>query len=92
MIHPEDFCQRCGARNPVWTVDSDRFNTAVNRSEIVCPSCFIFAHEKATGMATVWQLTPYAPFRWISPEGEPTPFISVVTDRNDADDSRPLGA
>jgi hypothetical protein len=80
MTHPEDYCQRCGSRNPVWTVDSDRFNTAVNRSEIVCPSCFIAAHETATGMKTVWQLTPYTAFKWVDNDGRPTPFIAVEGD------------
>jgi hypothetical protein len=31
VSHPEDFCQRCGARNPVWNVDSDRYNTGDGR-------------------------------------------------------------
>jgi hypothetical protein len=78
--HPEDFCERCGARNPVWNVDSDRFDMAVNSSEIVCPSCFIFAHEAATGMTCCWQLTPMTPFRWIDDEGRPTPFCRGVAD------------
>lgn len=73
--HPEAFCERCGSRNPVWTVPSDRFNTAVNRGEVVCPSCFIFAHEDATGMHTVWELVPKTPFRWIGDTGRPTPYL-----------------
>lgn len=78
--HPEDRCGRCGGRNVVWNVDSDRYNTAVNRSEIVCPTCFVIAHEAATGMSTVWQLTPMCPFRWIDPEGRPTPFTQRLRD------------
>lgn len=74
--HPEDTCKRCGRPNPVWWVDSDRYNTAVNRSEIVCPVCFIEAHERATGMTTSWKLEPAAPFRWIDPDGRSTPFYS----------------
>jgi hypothetical protein len=74
--HPEDFCQRCGGRNPVWWVDSDRYNTAVNRAEIVCPTCFVFAHEEATGMRCVWTLVPDGPFRWIEDDGRPTPFLA----------------
>lgn len=74
--HPEYICQRCGGRNPVWNVDSDRYNMAVNRSEIVCPTCFIIAHEKATGMSTVWQLNPMVPFKWIEDEGRETPFMN----------------
>jgi hypothetical protein len=73
--HPEDRCQRCGGHNIAWSIDSDRFNTAVNRSEIVCPTCFVVAHERATGMHCCWTLVPSAPFRWISDLGRPTPFI-----------------
>lgn len=74
--HPEDTCQRCGRFNPVWWVDSDRWNMALNRSEIVCPSCFVKAHEKATGMHTSWRLVPETPFQWIEPAGRETPFIN----------------
>lgn len=75
MTHPEDFCERCGGRNVTWFVDSDRFNTAVNRSEVVCPSCFVVAHEAATGMRTAWELVPSTPFRWIEDAGRSTPFL-----------------
>lgn len=75
--HPEDNCQRCGGLNPVWWVDSDRYNTAVNRAEVVCPTCFVFAHEAATGMRCVWTLVPDGPFRWIEDEGRSTPFLPV---------------
>lgn len=61
--HPEAFCGRCGRSNPVWVADSDRFNLAVGRAEIVCPSCFVAAHEEATGLTCVWELRPYSPFR-----------------------------
>lgn len=63
-FHPEDYCHRCGGRNPVWWVDSDRFNMAFGPPEqhpyngIVCPGCFVEAHERATGLRTVWKLTP----------------------------------
>lgn len=73
--HPEAVCERCGGLNPIWYVDSDRFITAVNRSEIICPTCFIIAHEAATGMTTLWGLEPHSPFRWIEDEGKETPLI-----------------
>lgn len=62
-FHPEDFCHHCGGRNvPSWFVDSDRFNTAFGQqhpySGIVCPGCFVDAHEKATGLTTTWELVP----------------------------------
>lgn len=61
--HPEERCQRCGRANPVWVADSDRFNLAVGRSAIVCPSCFVIAHEEATGLRCVWELRPSTPFK-----------------------------
>lgn len=77
MTYDEGKCERCGGRNPVWSVDSDRYNMALNRSETVCPTCFVFAHERATGMKTVWELHPMTPFRWIEDEGRPTPFLDT---------------
>lgn len=67
-VDPEHFCDRCGGLNCVWFVDSDRWNTAVgvdHRGLILCPSCFVLAHEQATGMGTVWKLVPDVPFKWI---------------------------
>ena len=69
MSHPENCCDRCGNLNPSWSVDSDRFNAAMqalglNRSAIVCPSCFVKGHEEATGMMCSWNLVPGTPFRW----------------------------
>jgi hypothetical protein len=72
-FHPEDFCHRCGGKNPTWFIDSDRFNMAMGPTErhlwngIICPGCFVDLHEAATGMHTVWTLTPWpqTPFRWI---------------------------
>lgn len=61
--HPEYACERCGRRNIVWYVDSDRFNAAVGRSAIVCPSCFVIAHEEATGLTCMWELRPATHFK-----------------------------
>lgn len=72
-FHPEDYCHRCGGANPSWFIESDRFNLAFGPPAehpyqgIVCPGCFVLAHEKATGMRTTWKLVPTDahPFRWI---------------------------
>ena len=73
-FHPEDYCHRCGGRNvPSWYVDSDRFNMAFGPPNehpyngIVCPGCFVDAHEEATGMRCTWELrpSPTTPFQWI---------------------------
>ncbi len=68
--HPEDYCQRCDKPNPSWSVDSDRFNIAMEALDLdsgamVCPSCFVEGHEKATGLSCSWNLVPGTPFRWI---------------------------
>lgn len=70
-FHPEDFCHRCGAPNPSWTVDSDRFNAAMGDpnthkwSGIVCVGCFVRLHEWATGITCTWRLVPETPFEGI---------------------------
>lgn len=66
--HPEGTCQQCGGPNCSWSVDSDRFNAAMaaigrDRGAIVCPTCFMDAHEKATSLTTSWDLVPGTPFR-----------------------------
>ena len=67
-FHPEDFCHRCGAINPSWSVDSDRFNAALGTygthrwNGIVCVGCFVQLHEAATGLSCSWQLTPLTHF------------------------------
>lgn len=40
--HPEDFCQRCGARNTVWFAPNDLWNKVMGGGDIdiVCPECF----------------------------------------------------
>jgi len=64
-FHPEDYCHKCGGKNiPSWHVDSDRFNLAFGRHDmhpyngIVCPGCFVVAHEEATGLTVTWTLIP----------------------------------
>lgn len=64
MTHPEETCQRCGRPNIwSWSVDSDRFNVAVEAlgltvAAIICPVCFAEGHEKATGLRCTWRLIP----------------------------------
>ena len=69
----EDYCHRCGSINPSWSVDSDRFNTAIGPypthrwNGIICVGCFVQLHEHNTGLRCTWQLTPLTPF---SPIGD----------------------
>lgn len=40
-FHPEDFCHRCGRRNPVWWCALDVWSVVFpDHAGIVCPSCF----------------------------------------------------
>lgn len=49
MIHPEDFCQLCGGRNPVWFAPNELWNKVNgSREGILCPVCF---QEKAGQLA-----------------------------------------
>jgi hypothetical protein len=59
-FHPEDFCHECGRPNVgSWSVDSDRWNAAVDRrTAILCPSCFVARWEHATGLRAHWRLVP----------------------------------
>jgi hypothetical protein len=59
-FHPETYCHACGRTNPTWWVAPElwsqiRTDDYVN---ILCPSCFVVAWEKATGAHIIWQLTP----------------------------------
>lgn len=38
-FHPEDFCHRCGHRNPVWSVDGP-WPFSKLEDTILCPSCY----------------------------------------------------
>lgn len=39
-FHPEDYCHRCGARNPVWA-SSDWPELVGSHAGILCPTCFM---------------------------------------------------
>ena len=55
--HPEDFCQRCGRRNVVWSAPNDVWNKVMPDGGIVCPVCFIEL-AAAKGIEDVWDLSP----------------------------------
>lgn len=64
-FHPEDFCHRCGRRNPVWVTDAGEWEFATGHMPrgvltILCPSCFAAAHEAAGGERVCWELTDFA--------------------------------
>jgi hypothetical protein len=61
-FHPEDYCHACGRPNVrSWSVDSDRWNAAVERrGTVLCPPCFVARWEQATGMRAHWRLVPEA--------------------------------
>lgn len=67
-FHPEAYCHRCGGRNIwAWNVDSDRWNQALDPSEIACPQCFVEAWNEATGLRAVWTLVPSS-IHWPKPD------------------------
>jgi hypothetical protein len=62
-MHPEDFCHRCGRRNPVWWTEQTVWldATAARAKEtgnegIFCPSCFADLHQQETGEVRFWHL------------------------------------
>jgi hypothetical protein len=67
-FHPEDYCHRCGCRNPIWYADSQLWNEVMggDRDEevagIVCPTCFAdLAKERFLGSKwkiTGWRMLP----------------------------------
>lgn len=66
--HPEDFCHRCGAKNPSWWTDRETWLAATRswaaetgREGICCPTCFAEMHEEETGSRVLWHLAPPAP-------------------------------
>jgi hypothetical protein len=56
-MHPEDFCHRCGRRNPVWYTSPTVWNAVTEarrretgRDSVLCPSCFVELHEQQFGV------------------------------------------
>jgi hypothetical protein len=40
-IHPEDFCEKCKGRNPVWYAENELWNKVTEKKVgIICPPCF----------------------------------------------------
>lgn len=56
-MHPEDYCHRCGNRNPAWYVSSreqwlagtEAWAEETGREGICCPSCFAEMWEEQHG-------------------------------------------
>jgi len=38
--HPEDFCQKCHCKNPIWFAPNELWNNNHGKFNILCPSCF----------------------------------------------------
>lgn len=74
-IHPEDFCHRCGNRNPKWYVDqvvwdevTEAWAAETGREGICCPTCFIEMSE-TVGLVGSWKLVPGVHVRRIETTG-----------------------
>lgn len=64
-FHPEDFCHRCGAKNPSWYASADSWIEATSgwakqtgREGICCPLCFLELYEETTGERGFLHVTP----------------------------------
>lgn len=62
-FHPEDFCHRCGRRNPTWFTDQPTWLAATSERAvetghegIYCPSCFVDLYHQ--------QIEPQQGFLW----------------------------
>lgn len=82
-FHPEDFCHRCGRRNPIWWTASEPWKTATagraketGKEGIFCPSCFCDLHEQQTGRRQIWELA-------LDPDGEPQATSGSQEDSGD---------
>lgn len=65
-FHPEDFCHRCGRRNPTWYTDAETWMAATavraretGREGIFCTSCFVDLHGQQVGeqRGFLWRLS-----------------------------------
>jgi len=66
-MHPEDFCHRCGDRNPscwyadreTWLIATSAWAEETGREGICCPTCLVEMYERATGKFTQWRFSPH---------------------------------
>lgn len=52
--HPEDFCQKCGNKNVVWSAPTEIWDKVFPEEGIVCPQCFAFSAEEL-GYSTMFR-------------------------------------
>lgn len=56
-FHPENFCHRCGQRNPPWfTPNWDE--AGLGHGGILCPGCFVLVADP-DGRYKTWALRPF---------------------------------
>lgn len=66
-MHPEDYCHKCGARNPKWCAASREdwlmatfaWAAETGREGICCVTCFAGMYEEQSGESPVWMLTRF---------------------------------
>lgn len=65
-MHPEDFCHRCGVRNPNWYASQEDWLDATmkwaeetGREGICCPFCFLQMFEEAVGERVILEVKPH---------------------------------
>ena len=65
LIHPEDYCHRCGERNPLWCAATredwlaatSAWAAETGREGICCVTCFVDMYREQTGTSPVWMLS-----------------------------------
>lgn len=72
-FHPEDYCHRCGVRNPRWFTDRETWLDATSawaaqtgREGICCPLCLAEMHAEANGREIIWRFEPWKSLRTLA--------------------------
>lgn len=80
LVHPEEFCHRCGGPNVSWRAPSPLWNQVMRGgcingptqfNDLICPTCFAVLAE-AAGIADIWRFHPErinVPLQLVTPSG-----------------------
>lgn len=74
--HPEDYCHRCGQRNPPWVIDAHLWTVGAGLYDILCITCWVDAYQAATGETVCLRVAISADIQrreWETTPGMPDP-------------------